>query len=556
ANLNQSNAGIVETLKDGSKLWRVGIKCPGAFSVNLIFDEYRLPEGAYLYIYNKDRSYVIGPYTSKNNTWDNIFGSDIVPGEEIVVEYYEPFYAAFPGQLKIGHVTHGYRDPFKMAKGFNDSGNCHNNSICPVGADWQDEKRSVAILLTGGNAFCTGAMVGNATLDGTPYFLTADHCLMPPYSAWVFRFNYESSQCTPSLNGPTNNVVTGAVLRANYENSDVALLELNSPPNPAHQVYYAGWNKENTPASAIVGIHHPSGDIKKISFDDNTILSSGYFSSTGNDHWTVNWDNGVTEGGSSGSPIFDQNHRIVGQLHGGPAACGGSDLRDYYGKFSTSWTGGGTNSSRLSNWLDPANTGIAGINGYYPSQPTNALDVALVSVQQPSGSYCTGDAIEPVITLRNDGTQTLTSVVVSYTFDNVNFTTNTYTVNIPMFGLYNLTLPAVSKPSGSYTFNASLSNPNGGTDQNNANNAGASAFSMVSGGEVTFELRTDDYPNETSYIVTGPSGDTLLTSEPFASPNTVYSTSMCMAAACYNFKIFDSYGDGICCSSGNGYFKV
>jgi hypothetical protein len=74
---------------------------------------------------------------------------------------------------------------------------------------------------------------------------------------------------------------------------------------------------------------------------------------------------GVTEPGSSGSPLYDAAGRFIGQLHGGASACGatGDNLSDIYGRFSVSWTGGGTNSTRLSNWLDAGNTGAMAIDG-------------------------------------------------------------------------------------------------------------------------------------------------------------------------------------------------
>ena len=51
------------------------------------------------------------------------------------------------------------------------------------------------------------------------------------------------------------------------------------------------------------------------------------------------WDEGVTEPGSSGSPLFDQNGRIIGQLYGGSAACQGTSANgyDYYGRLGVSW---------------------------------------------------------------------------------------------------------------------------------------------------------------------------------------------------------------------------
>ncbi|MCO6497599.1 MAG: T9SS type A sorting domain-containing protein [Chitinophagaceae bacterium] len=92
----------------------------------------------------------------------------------------------------------------------------------------------------------------------------------------------------------------------------------------------------------------------KISRDNDTPSRGDYLGTTGATHWIVDWDSGVTEKGSSGSPLFDNNHRILGQLHGGYSSCTSSDLRDWYGAFDLSWSGGGTNSTRLSNWLDPS----------------------------------------------------------------------------------------------------------------------------------------------------------------------------------------------------------
>jgi hypothetical protein len=115
-----------------------------------------------------------------------------------------------------------------------------------------------------------------------------------------------------------------------------------------------------------VTIHHPQGDEKRISFEDDptSTTSVGLDTSPGDGtHIRVaDWDLGTTEGGSSGSPLLDPAHRVVGQLHGGYAACG-NDLPDWYGRLSVSWTGGGTASTRLSDWLDPLATGVMALDG-------------------------------------------------------------------------------------------------------------------------------------------------------------------------------------------------
>jgi hypothetical protein len=108
-----------------------------------------------------------------------------------------------------------------------------------------------------------------------------------------------------------------------------------------------------------VGIHHPAGDIKKISFENRALETAGKF-------WRVpRWDLGVTEGGSSGSGLWNQDHLLVGQLYGGASACGNPDnkLWDRYGKIAASWTGGATKKQKLSKWLDPGKTGAVSVPG-------------------------------------------------------------------------------------------------------------------------------------------------------------------------------------------------
>ena len=94
----------------------------------------------------------------------------------------------------------------------------------------------------------------------------------------------------------------------------------------------------------------------------------------------ADWDLGATEGGSSGSPLFDQHHRIVGQLHGGQAACGNDDP-DWYGRLFTSWTGDGTAGGRLSDWLDPLNSGLVTLDGRDIIESPFTLDVSPATLE-------------------------------------------------------------------------------------------------------------------------------------------------------------------------------
>jgi len=364
--LNPNNSGVWDLLPKGDKIWRLGIKCPGAFTINLTFDDYHLPPGARLFVYNIEKTHIIGAFTDFNNQEDKVFATTLIMGDEIVIEYYEPPYPAFQGELNLSRVTHGYRDAYSYAKSFGSSGACNNNVVCPEGAGWENQVKSVCMLVSGGNGFCSGALVNNTNQNGIPYILTANHCYSDP-SSWVFWFNWQSSTCTNPGSSPPYNSMSGATLKARYSDSDFCLVQINNTPPSNYNVYYSGWNRQDIAAASGAGIHHPSGDIKKISLVSVPFTSDTWSGTPANSHWKTIWSDGVTEPGSSGSPIFDQNHRVVGQLHGGPSCCTCTDKWDYYGKFSMSWNQGTTSATRLKDWLDPANISGYTLDGYDPN---------------------------------------------------------------------------------------------------------------------------------------------------------------------------------------------
>ncbi len=367
-NYSLDNSGVWEDLPDGGRLWRLRIEAPGAYTINMIYDDYELPEGATLYVYNEERDFIIGAFTSINNKDHGMFASQPVKGDVSIVEYYEPADVRGRGKLTIGRIVHGYKDIFSLfaEKGFGSSGSCNNNVNCPEGDDWRDEIRGIAMVLLGnGTRWCSGSMINNVRQDNSQYFLTANHCDNGTEN-WIIMFNYQSPGCS-NVNGPTNQTVQGTTVRANLSASDFMLVELTEAIPESYGIYYNGWSSINIASQYSVGIHHPSGDIKKISFDDDSLTSTEYLqNSDGTTHWRViAWDDGTTEGGSSGSPIFDPNHRIVGQLHGGYASCT-SITSDWYGKVSYSWLGGGSSSNQLKYWLDPDNSGVTTLDGWDP----------------------------------------------------------------------------------------------------------------------------------------------------------------------------------------------
>jgi trimeric autotransporter adhesin len=397
--LGLSNSGTWETLENGDRLWKLGIESKGAYSINLTFSKYILPEGARLFIYNQDQSMHIGAFTNENNQKDGKLGTRPVQGGSIVIEYYEPKKVAGEGQVTVGEVVHGYRNVFfsqvaDEAYGFGGSGSCHINVVCTQGAAYTDHKNAVVLVVLGGG-LCSGALVNNTRQDGTPYVLTADHCFAAAtdVSTWVYVFDYESPGCATTTEGPTNNTVSGSVLRAHSAVSDFCLVELNTRPLSSYNPYYAGWSRVNTAPLSGVGIHHPAGDVKKISTATTSLFATDWNGAGTINHWEVSgWNSGSTEGGSSGSPFFDQNKRVIGQLHGGSSTpCPGSSKVSIYGGLWYSWDQcGSTADVRLQNWLDPTNTAVTTLNGGYFVNVACTTPVTAGTTASSANGVCTG----------------------------------------------------------------------------------------------------------------------------------------------------------------------
>jgi PKD repeat protein len=250
-------------------------------------------------------------------------------------------------------------------------------------------------------------------------------------------------------------------------------VELNTTPPVGYNVFYAGWDNSNATPTSTACVHHPSGDIKKFSNDHDASVSDQYLGTSGiNDsHWKiVMWDDGTTtEGGSSGSPLFDQNHRIVGQLHGGYASCS-SLTSDWYGKFSMSWDRGTTNATQLEHWLDPTTTGTTIQNGYDPNSPSSAIDVQMLQIVEPQINYCSNPgSITPEVTIKNKGTTTITYVDLAYVLDGGTPVTTSWNGTLVTNGTTNVTFPAISLAAGSHTLEFYTYNPNSSVDQDLTN---------------------------------------------------------------------------------------
>lgn len=398
----KGKGGQWDQLKDGSWIWRFEVYAENALSLDFGLFDFYLPPTAQLSFYDLRGELVKGPFTDQKNKshkqlWPGTIIGDNVTVELRVADKYKRFVS-----FSIKNINRGFRSiwdgvefiPKKGQQKFwtSDtdsvsikSGSCNVDVVCDEGDGWRDQIRSVArytITKSDGTFLCTGQMVNNSANDGKPLFLTANHCGFDSTTDASINiwWNYESSECrvvgssasgSPISISSFNDTQSGSTYLASYELSDFAILELDDLPNPDFQVFYTGWDMRDIAPTSAISIHHPSGHAKRISTENDATTITGYSvsSPSAESHIRIaDWDSGTTEGGSSGSGLWNSDKLLVGQLHGGAAACG-NDSPDWYGRLYKSWEGGGSPSSRLKDWLDPGNTGVQTLQGLGECEP-------------------------------------------------------------------------------------------------------------------------------------------------------------------------------------------
>jgi lysyl endopeptidase len=367
--------GLWDSPQPGTLRWRLRIASPDAVSINLGFTKYRLPQGARLRVLDRDGLAQFRAFTAADNEAHGELWTPPVRGDEVLLELTLAAAEREHLRLSLTSINHGYLLLGQRPKHLK-SGACNVDVICPQGDDWRDQIRSSATISTGGSTFCSGALINNTAFDSAPLFLTANHCGINAGNAasLVTFWNYENSTCRPPGSpasgapgdGQLDEFNTGSIFRAANAATDFTLVELDDAIPDEFEPYWSGWDRGTNDFAAAIAIHHPNTDEKRISFEDQATTTTSYLGEVapgdGSHIRVIDWDLGTTEPGSSGSPLYSPQKRIVGQLHGGFAACGNDDS-DWYGRLSGSWTGAGTDSTRLSTWLDPGGTGATFIDG-------------------------------------------------------------------------------------------------------------------------------------------------------------------------------------------------
>jgi hypothetical protein len=364
-----------------AQIWQMEIKNQANQQLVFYFKTVKLNADARLYVYSTDFSTILGPYTAKDINDSMPFVVGPISGSSLLLQL-EKSTDSF-AEISLNEIGVLQKESAGLS-GFGTSGDCQVNVNCFEGQQLYQQKQGVArILLKQGSGlfYCSGTLINNTRRDFKPLFLTANHCgqnaTAEDYQQWLFHCNYESETCENPLIEPQYYSLTGAQVLATSTGStntgsDFKLLLLNNDVPATINPYYNGWNSTQQSSAKGQAIHHPDGDIKKISTYNTRLISTLYGGASedpNEKYWRVKWDetpngHGVTEGGSSGSPLFDENGLVIGSLTGGLASCEELLAPDYFGKFSFSWDSNGTApENQLKPWLDPLETGSVSLSG-------------------------------------------------------------------------------------------------------------------------------------------------------------------------------------------------
>jgi len=319
----------------------IEVESKGANTLGFHFAKLELIEKAQLYIINDKEQYVQGPLTKETVNFSRNFLSGLLPGEKARFLLIEPHEHAGKSNIHIDQISHGILDFYGVQNhkfsnleqgqnwGFEFSAPCNQNIKCQQHLTVEskavaliikktiDENMNENISLAG-----TGSLINNGKQNSLPIMLIAAH-IYNDYEFYEkdyaqFIFHYRSPQCSPNTEGPMTIYVQGAIpLGPGLGSTDLKLIQLKANPNhvyPNNPVSFLGWSIIDEYKPFIENIHHPLGDVQKYAkgtspqFLDYSIGGFNYH------YWEYNLTAGIYEAGSSGSPTFDHNKRIIGAL--------------------------------------------------------------------------------------------------------------------------------------------------------------------------------------------------------------------------------------------------
>lgn len=345
ANLGWDAEQVFETpaVENGRYVWRAAIGSVDATALRLHVDLAGLRPDEVVWVVDTAGAYAFGPYTLADASGEGRW-LPTTQGDTAVLVLSSP-QPTLP-RIRVEKLSHFYEELF--SKG----------SDCPISADCIDDTSLQEISTgigrmsvtdeNGNSALCSGALLNNSmTTALEPLFLTADHCFQD-FPATVLAGGVEviwdvrTNGC-PGFEPSTQEIArlprsNGTYFLANSTELDAMLLALGSVPVGDRGRAYLGWDtRAPRIGNRAVSLHHPRGRALKESI--GRVDDVGVNTSFGDSQVTLRWSEGITEGGSSGSPVLfdDGNFRTFGMLsNGNLQSCSNNNARlDQYSSFQS-----------------------------------------------------------------------------------------------------------------------------------------------------------------------------------------------------------------------------
>lgn len=183
--LNPGNSGKWNILPDGQEIWQLELRADGAIALMLYYSDFYIPKGGKLFLYNAEKTQILGAYTHATHPSGGRFATEFVAGDVVTLEYVKDPEGQMP-RIEIEAVGYGYnhlsvpeQGGVQLRRGAKSSGPCEVNINCEEGDAWQNQKKGVChtVQRIGTKSYiCTGSLVNNTAQDLKPYVLTAMHC--------------------------------------------------------------------------------------------------------------------------------------------------------------------------------------------------------------------------------------------------------------------------------------------------------------------------------------------------------------------------------------------
>jgi len=393
-NLTLQNAGTWKQMPDGGRLWTLKITSPDAKSLNLNYDKFWLPEGGKFYIYSADKKQSLGAYTSLNNKGDRDdikgFATELVYSNEIILEYYEPA-GVSGGIISIDNVVSGYRSINEVIAV------CANIS----NDEWENQKNSLAIMVTGNVINGVGVLVNNTQNNNDPYVMAITPENISSTGTILYwgtsGLNYSGAKTTVGLQ-----ILIEKEIDFRVEPDKFYLLKLNGTPfgnTDGFSPYYLGWDYTDNIVATYTNMHPLTSYWRITALPDDQPQTNDYA-------WLFNSQyNTIAREEERGSPLFDDYHNLIGLFNseGTNMSNKGTNNLLIYAKFKYLWNlnTGRSDGKKLKDFLDPYNIS----NGSWGGIGEGCTTLRIINQTFSTSRTITGCHIEMQnVTINNNAT--------------------------------------------------------------------------------------------------------------------------------------------------------